>query len=126
MTERVCETQPHCACLTPSGDGLDGYSCECFGDSRGNCVNCGVPLVSVRTYQQPARRLARALRLWGGSCGLLDAVGVNRGTPDQPLFVQGPGGALLIQPPEGDWSEAARARHEKDAAKLRAEMGGAP
>ncbi len=48
----VCETQPHCACLAPAGDGLEEYQCECHDDGTGRCAGCDAQLVSVARYER--------------------------------------------------------------------------
>lgn len=50
--EKVCEAQPHCACLAPAGDGLEEYQCECVDDGTWMCRSCRAPLVQVSTYEK--------------------------------------------------------------------------
>lgn len=51
-SEKVCEAQPHCACLTPVGDGLDEYTCNCIDDGARRCSKCRARLVRVSTYER--------------------------------------------------------------------------
>jgi hypothetical protein len=56
--ERVCRTQPLCAC-----GGGSPYECNCLRWGV-CCVNCGVKLVSVETYERTMKgRTSRARRM---------------------------------------------------------------
>jgi len=65
--DKVCESQPHCLCLAPAGDGLDSYQCCCSDDGTWRCRSCGAGLVTVPVYEQNAVNMqAHGVSFGGG------------------------------------------------------------
>ena len=66
---KTCETQPHCACLTPSGDGHDEYQCVCNDDGTWRCSSCHAPLVTIATYERHHNPAIAVHCADNGGCG---------------------------------------------------------
>ncbi len=66
---KTCETQPHCACLTPGGDGHDEYQCACMDDGSGRCQACRAQLVTSATYERHHNPVIAVHCADNGGCG---------------------------------------------------------